>query len=198
MSCFTESFQKLCLEHKNTFFQNSSQLFPILSHTYLRLLMHQKSSRKPHTYPYTFHIFLVEIFSDLRVSVDTGKMLKMTICNNCNPRIFIIFPLPPKMRVLWGSSNSRESLRSRLFNQLIFNFMFQEESYCTLITWKGKNKVWTNHNWRNNWYQIFRRTVCKKQILRLDFLKMWKLWNVIELERNVNLIQTSSINTIKG
>ena len=96
MSCFTESFQKLCLEHKNTFFQNSSQLFPILSHTYLRLLMHQISSRKPHTYPYTFHIFLVEIFSDLRVSVDTGKLLKMAVCDNFHPMIFIIFPLSTK------------------------------------------------------------------------------------------------------
>ena len=90
-------------------------------------------------------------------SLISGKMLKMAICVNFNPRIF--FPLPTKDRALWGSRDSRESLRSRLFNKLISNFMLQEASYCTLITWKGKNKVWTNHKWRNSWYQIVRRKI---------------------------------------
>ena len=40
-------------------------------------------------------------FTDLRVSVDSGKMLKLG--DNFNPTIFIIFLLPSKERAVWGS-----------------------------------------------------------------------------------------------
>ena len=45
-------------------------------------------------------------FTDLRVSEDTGKMLKMGACDNFNLRIFIILPLPTKERTPWGSRDS--------------------------------------------------------------------------------------------
>ena len=45
-------------------------------------------------------------FTDLRVSVDTGKMLKMGACDNFNFRIFIILRLPTKERMPWGSRDS--------------------------------------------------------------------------------------------
>ena len=45
-------------------------------------------------------------FTDLRVSVDTGKRLKMAVCDNLNPRIFMSFLLPTKERALCTSKDS--------------------------------------------------------------------------------------------
>ena len=96
MSCFTESFQGLCLEHKNTSVLNNSTVSNLLTHSSCTYLNIKNISRKPHSYPLTSDIFLVEIFSDLRVSVDTGKLLKMAVCDNFHPMIFIISPLSTK------------------------------------------------------------------------------------------------------
>ena len=53
-----------------------------------------------------FNIPKKNSFTDLRVSVDTGKRLKMAVCDNLNPRIFMSFLLPTKERALCTSKDS--------------------------------------------------------------------------------------------
>ena len=79
-----------------------------------------------------------------------------------------------------------------LFNKLISNFLSHLLFNChiflrrvTALWWRGsaKNKLWTNQNSRNNWYQIVRRTICLNyQILIYVFFLLiyFKLWILLQ------------------
>ena len=94
---------------------------------------------------------------------DTGRIISSV--NNLLSTIMNCISCVPDVFSSWFNVDC-------LFNKLISNFLphliFSWRTFSRLVSacwwrwWRGwaKNQLWANHNSRNNWYQIARRTVC--------------------------------------
>ena len=98
---FTESFQRLCLEYKKTFFRIALNRFQSSQTLVLRLLKHQKDFTQTSHLPLNFwsggNILWFACLCRYWKDVENGA--------NYNPRIFIIFPLLTKDQGALGISS---------------------------------------------------------------------------------------------